>query len=255
MNSLHHPSKSAVHSSFSSASAGGGGGTAGATGPGGELSAASLISHMNSASALRSSGVVMNLKSSKHNRMASQQLKSTPSSGGVGGGEEPFWDYYGAHLFPNVKGCGYPPVVVCADFVTKFGPVGTNFSCFYSKVDRALVVTSYDMSRVIMDLVYSMAIPIPSFIISVVYLIFAYFRIYNTESSSSPHETGGGGRAERLNSSSTTTNLQNPGSANRGGGGSSADDPDAETSREAPPEASTHSPINYPIRARDSMPK
>ncbi|CAL8133794.1 unnamed protein product [Orchesella dallaii] len=215
LNNIHHSSKYAVL-----------GGSAG--GGLGELTSA-IVSH-NSASA-RSSGM-MNLKQSKHNRMLGQQLRSAsvqqPSV--TNGEEEPFWDYLGAHLFPNVKGCGYPPVVVCSDFVEKYGQEGTNFSCYYSKVDRALVVTSYDMSRVIMDLVYSMAIPIPSFIISVVYLIFAYFRIYNTESSSSTHETGGGGRAERLNSSSTTTNLQNPGSANRGGGGSSADDPDAETS-------------------------
>jgi hypothetical protein len=32
-----------------------------------------------------------------------------------------------------------------------------------------------------MNLVYAMAIPIPSFIISVIYLAFAYFKIYNDD--------------------------------------------------------------------------
>lgn len=92
------------------------------------------------------------------------------------------WDFEDAHLYPNVKGCGYPPHVVCSDFLEKYAVVGANFSCHYSKVDRALVVTSYDMSNVILNLIYSMAIPIPSFIISVAYLIFAYFRIYSSNS-------------------------------------------------------------------------
>jgi len=124
------------------------------------------------------------------------------------------WDYTDAHLFPNVKACGYPPAVNCSVFFDTYGRVNSSFDCYYSKVDRGMVVTSYDMSRVIMDLVYSMAIPIPSFIISVVYLIFAYFRIYNTDSSSSSRRPGGGGVVP----SSTNNNIQ-------GSGGSLAGDP------------------------------
>lgn len=41
------------------------------------------------------------------------------------------------------------------------------------------VILSKTLSQVYMNLVYAMAIPIPSFIISVIYLTVAYFKIYN----------------------------------------------------------------------------
>lgn len=107
-------------------------------------------------------------------------------------GDPSGWFYLGAKLYPNVKGCGYPPMLNCSVFIQQYHRPGTNFSCYYSKVDPGLVISHLDMHQVYMNLVYAMAIPIPSFIVSVIYLTFAYFVIYNEE----PEEALVGGAAE-----------------------------------------------------------
>nr|CAD7261051.1 unnamed protein product [Timema shepardi] len=96
-------------------------------------------------------------------------------------GNDSEWYFTGAKLFPNVKGCGYPPMLNCSIFLKKYKEPGTNFSCFYSQVDPGLVINDFDIFQVYMNLVYAMAIPIPSFILSVIYLTFAYFKIYNED--------------------------------------------------------------------------
>ncbi|KAG8223401.1 hypothetical protein J437_LFUL003674 [Ladona fulva] len=95
--------------------------------------------------------------------------------------------YSGARVFPNVKGCGYPPVLNCSIWHSKHSFVGSRYPCYYSRVDPGLVITQLDMHAVYMDLVYAVLIPVPSFIISVVYLAFAYFKIYN-EDETAPEE-------------------------------------------------------------------
>ncbi|XP_063530105.1 protein tipE isoform X1 [Cydia strobilella] len=99
-------------------------------------------------------------------------------------GNDSEWYFTGARLFPNVKGCGYPPILNCTIFLSKYRPLGNNYTCYYSRVDPGLVITDLDMWQNTLNLVYAMAIPIPSFIISVIYLTFAYFKIYNTEEES-----------------------------------------------------------------------
>ncbi|CAG9793580.1 unnamed protein product [Diatraea saccharalis] len=111
-----------------------------------------------------------------------QELPDVPPTGLQGNDSE--WYFTGARLFPNVKGCGYPPILNCTVFYGKYRPLGTNYSCYYSRVDPGLVITELDMWQNTLNLVYAMAIPIPSFIISVIYLTFAYFKIYNTEEES-----------------------------------------------------------------------
>ncbi|XP_022915115.1 protein tipE [Onthophagus taurus] len=101
-------------------------------------------------------------------------------------GDSSEWYYTGAKLFPNVKGCGYPPMLNCSIFYQRYQDLGTNFSCYYSRVDPGLVITDLDMWQVYMNLVYAMAIPIPSFILSVIYLTFAYFKIYNDDDEKTP---------------------------------------------------------------------
>uniref|UniRef100_A0A0A9XCZ5 Protein tipE n=1 Tax=Lygus hesperus TaxID=30085 RepID=A0A0A9XCZ5_LYGHE len=91
------------------------------------------------------------------------------------------WYYFKARLFPNVKGCGYPPMLNCTIWLKAHTPVGANFSCYYSRIEPSLVITDLDMWQVYMNLVYAIAIPIPSFIVSVIYLAIAYFYIYNDE--------------------------------------------------------------------------
>lgn len=99
-------------------------------------------------------------------------------------GNDSEWFFTGARLFPNVKGCGYPPMLNCTVFLKKYRPIGTNYTCYYSRVDPGLVITDLDMWQNTLNLVYAIAIPVPSFIISVIYLTFAYFKIYNTEDES-----------------------------------------------------------------------
>lgn len=94
--------------------------------------------------------------------------------------------YRRARLFPNVKGCGYPPFLNCTVWNKFYQQEGANFSCYYSKVDPRLVVSHLDMSKNTLHLVLAMAIPIPSFIISVIYLTFAYFKIYNEDEENEP---------------------------------------------------------------------
>lgn len=103
-----------------------------------------------------------------------------PSPTGLMGNESE-WYFVGAKLFPNVKGCGYPPMLNCSIFYKKYLTVGTNYSCYYSRIDPGLVISDLNMWQVYMNLVYAMAIPIPSFIVSVIYLTIAYFYIYNDE--------------------------------------------------------------------------
>lgn len=56
--------------------------------------------------------------------------------------------YYKAKLFPNVKGCGYPPSLNCTIFIKRYRDVGKNFSCYYSKVDPGIVISDLDMRQV-----------------------------------------------------------------------------------------------------------
>lgn len=52
-----------------------------------------------------------------------------------------------AILLVNIKGCGYPPKVVCQNFSNIYGEEGSVFPCFYSKTNRSLVLSSYNRSE------------------------------------------------------------------------------------------------------------
>lgn len=60
------------------------------------------------------------------------------------------WYFTGAKLFPNVKGCGYPPKLNCTIFFGEYGNIGQNFSCYYSTVDPGIVITELNMWQVSM---------------------------------------------------------------------------------------------------------
>lgn len=109
---------------------------------------------------------------------------SEPMEGLMGNNSE--WFFIGAKLFPNVKGCGYPPYLNCSVWNKKYKEVGTNFSCFYSRIDPSLVISDLDLFQNTLYLVLAMAVPIPSFIASVIYLTFAYFKIYNEDEEKEP---------------------------------------------------------------------
>ncbi|XP_059613557.1 protein tipE isoform X1 [Phlebotomus argentipes] len=112
-----------------------------------------------------------------------------------GEGNESEWFFTMARLYPNVKGCGYPPSLNCSIWTKAYKRIGTNFTCYYSKVDPKLVITHLDMRQNTLNLIYSMAIPIPSFIISVIYLTIAYFKIYNEDEEAAPLDKNAEGMA------------------------------------------------------------
>lgn len=82
-------------------------------------------------------------------------------------------------LFPNVKGCGYPPNVDCHNFLKTYGRSGTNFTCYVSRSDPALVIVNLNLQEVKAHLFYSIAVPFPCLLLSLLYLILAYKFIYN----------------------------------------------------------------------------
>ncbi|XP_068974046.1 protein tipE isoform X1 [Bombus flavifrons] len=131
-------------------------------------------------------------------------------------GNDSEWYFTGAKLFPNVKGCGYPPMLNCSIFYRQYANIGQNFSCYYSKVDPGIVISELDMWQVYMNLVYAMAIPIPSFIISVIYLTIAYFKIYNEEEvvlvGGEEGEDGGEGEGSNATPLPLTSGALTPGS-------------------------------------------
>ncbi|XP_018320605.1 protein tipE [Agrilus planipennis] len=137
----------------------------------------------------------------------SDDFITEPSPTGLMGNDSE-WYYIGAKLFPNVKGCGYPPALNCTIFLKKYKGIGTNFSCYYSRVDPGLVISHLDMWQVYMNLVYAMAIPIPSFIVSVIYLTFAYFKIYNDDEEKAPLEKNAEGLDEEGNSMEDIASLR-----------------------------------------------
>ncbi|XP_015430081.1 PREDICTED: protein tipE [Dufourea novaeangliae] len=131
-------------------------------------------------------------------------------------GNDSEWYFTGAKLFPNVKGCGYPPMLNCSIFYRQYSNIGQNFSCYYSKVDPGIVISDLDMWQVYMNLVYAMAIPIPSFIISVIYLTIAYFKIYNEDEvvlvGGEEGEDGGEGDGSNATPLPLTSGALTPGS-------------------------------------------
>ena len=51
-------------------------------------------------------------------------------------------------LYPNVKGCGYPPILDCLEFFHHHGKIGEKFPCYVSSIDSDVVITSLDMEQV-----------------------------------------------------------------------------------------------------------
>lgn len=88
------------------------------------------------------------------------------------------WTYSLARVYPNVKGCGYPPHLNCTAFRDRYFAVGASFPCYYSRVEPGVVITELDLAKSTRQLVYSMVFPIPCFVVSVVYVALAYFCVY-----------------------------------------------------------------------------
>ncbi|XP_052120591.1 uncharacterized protein LOC113207402 [Frankliniella occidentalis] len=70
-----------------------------------------------------------------------------------------------AVLLVNIKGCGYPPDVQCGNFSEQFGYEGAVFPCYYSRVNRSVVLTHYARDDQVAVIVHYFAIP---FVLTVV---------------------------------------------------------------------------------------
>lgn len=84
------------------------------------------------------------------------------------------WDYEDARLYPNVKGCGYPPEINCSEFDDNFSLVGATFPCYHSKLMPDIALTYLDIEKVKLDLIYAIAIPWSLFLGSILYLLITY---------------------------------------------------------------------------------
>ncbi|XP_070000524.1 protein tipE isoform X3 [Penaeus vannamei] len=79
-----------------------------------------------------------------------------------------------ARLFPNVKGCGYPPSVNCTTFNMSYSTPGRTYPCYYSKEQPTTVLTSLDIEGITTDLIYAIVIPWGAFLVSILYLLITY---------------------------------------------------------------------------------
>uniref|UniRef100_A0A6A7G683 Protein tipE n=1 Tax=Hirondellea gigas TaxID=1518452 RepID=A0A6A7G683_9CRUS len=88
--------------------------------------------------------------------------------------QEMEWDYKDAKLYPNVKGCGYPPEVNCTIFNRTFSTVGATFPCYHSNLKPEIALTDLNIEKVKLDLIYAIAIPWSLFLGSILYLLITY---------------------------------------------------------------------------------
>lgn len=64
-----------------------------------------------------------------------------------------------AVLLVNIKGCGYPPDVRCANFTNLYGVEGTEFPCYHSRENRTVVLTHYDRDEQVAIIIHYFAVP------------------------------------------------------------------------------------------------
>ncbi|XP_058793994.1 protein tipE [Phymastichus coffea] len=65
-----------------------------------------------------------------------------------------------AVLLVNIKGCGYPPVVDCENFTREMGYEGSQFPCYYSRVNRSIVMADYDREAELTIIIHYFAAPL-----------------------------------------------------------------------------------------------
>lgn len=70
-----------------------------------------------------------------------------------------------AILLVNIKGCGYPPSVTCRNFSDLYGVEGAVFPCYYSRLNRTIVLTTYDRGDQVSMIINFFFVP---FIITVI---------------------------------------------------------------------------------------
>ncbi|KAL7639409.1 UNVERIFIED_CONTAM: hypothetical protein RMT77_009910 [Armadillidium vulgare] len=84
------------------------------------------------------------------------------------------WDYTYATIFPNIKGCGYPPKLNCTIFNKRYGENGSIFPCYYSSLQPNVTITELNLEETKETLIYAIVVPWSCFIASVLYLLVTY---------------------------------------------------------------------------------
>ncbi|XP_060537284.1 protein tipE [Cylas formicarius] len=64
-----------------------------------------------------------------------------------------------AVLLVNIKGCGYPPSIRCANFTETYGTEGTSFPCYPSRENRTVVLTHYERDEQVAIIIHYFAVP------------------------------------------------------------------------------------------------
>jgi len=75
-----------------------------------------------------------------------------------------------SRLYPNVRGCGYPPELQCEDFYSEYGSVDSKFPCWVSHMDPAIILTDLDLKKLKDEVMYSL-VPLGMFILSTLYAL------------------------------------------------------------------------------------
>lgn len=71
-----------------------------------------------------------------------------------------------AALLVNVRGCGYPPVVECEQWIKQFGLNNSVFPCHYATTNHSLAVTSVDEAGELSNLLLATLVPLCACVIS-----------------------------------------------------------------------------------------
>lgn len=71
---------------------------------------------------------------------------------------------------------------MCEDFFANYSTNGSAFPCHPSRLDPSLILTRLNMTEVHQNLVYSLGVPIPCLVISVIYMSVAYNCFYHKKS-------------------------------------------------------------------------
>lgn len=79
-----------------------------------------------------------------------------------------------ATLLVNIKGCGYPPSVLCKNFSDLYGEEGTVFPCYYSRTNRTLVMTAYNQAYQWSMIIHFFFVPFVITVVSSVGLCFMH---------------------------------------------------------------------------------
>jgi hypothetical protein len=73
-----------------------------------------------------------------------------------------------ARLYPNVRGCGYPPELNCELFFETYREKGAQFDCWVSTRDARVALTELNLERAKSEVICSL-VPLMIFILSVMY--------------------------------------------------------------------------------------